>query len=101
MQRFSKTDCAILFALMVVAASAVRAEADDAPRVSFVREVAPILVGKCQGCHGSKTAESNYRLDAFKLMMTAGDFGMPPVTANNLDESELHRLITSEDPDER
>ena len=101
MQRFTKTFCALLFARMVVEAFTVRAEADDAPRVSFVREVAPILVSKCQGCHGSKTAESNYRLNTFESMMKSGDFGMPPVTANNLDESEYHRLITSEDPDER
>jgi DNA-binding beta-propeller fold protein YncE len=101
MQRFAKTDCALLFALIVIAAMGARLEAADAPRVSFVREVAPILVGKCQGCHGPKTAESSYRLDTFEAMMKAGDFGMPPVTANNLDESEFHRLITSDDPDER
>jgi WD40 repeat protein/mono/diheme cytochrome c family protein len=101
MQHFSKTLCALLTAEIMLNASAVRIEADEARPVSFVRQVAPILVGKCQGCHGSKTAESNYRIDTFQLLMTAGDFGMPPVTANNLDESEFHRLITSEDPDER
>jgi hypothetical protein len=102
MQRFAKTDFALLFALIVIAAWEVQAEAADERRqVSFVRDVAPILIASCEGCHGPDTAESNYRLDTFELMMRAGNFGMPPVTANNLDDSEFHRLITSEDPHER
>ena len=101
MHPFALTIYAFSFAGLVVGAAVARAEADNAPRVSFVRDVAPILVGKCQGCHGPKTAESNYRLDTFELMMQAGDFGLPPITANSLDESEFHRLITSEDPEER
>ena len=79
-----------------------RAEPGEAPpEVSFIRDIAPILVGKCQSCHGTKTAESNYRVDTFDGLMTPGDFEMAPVTAGDLDESEFHRLITASDPDER
>lgn len=92
---------ALSFAGFVIDGAAARGESNDAPRVSFVRDVAPILVGKCQGCHGPKTAESNYRLDTFDLMMQPGDFGLPPVTAGSVDESEFHRLITAENPEER
>jgi DNA-binding beta-propeller fold protein YncE/mono/diheme cytochrome c family protein len=101
MHRIALTIYAFSFAGFVIDATAARGESESAPRVSFVRDVAPILVGKCQGCHGTKTAESNYRLDTFDLLMQPGDFGLPPVTAESLDESEFHRLITSEDPDER
>ena len=101
MHRIALTIYAFSFAGFVVGATVTRGESESVPRVSFVRDVAPILVGKCQGCHGTKTAESNYRLDTFELMMQAGDFGLPPITANSLDESEFHRLITSEDPEER
>ncbi len=77
--------------------------ADDlsAKPVSFVREVAPILVVECQACHGPKTAESKYRLDSFEALMTPGDFGSAPITAGSLDESELYQLITDEDPHSR
>lgn len=79
-----------------------RAGADDVARpTSFVREVAPILVAKCQACHGQKTAESAYRLDSFEALMRPGDFGSPPITAGKLEESEIHRLITAEDAEER
>jgi WD40 repeat protein len=66
-----------------------------------MREIAPILVAKCEACHGAKKAESNYRLDTFESLMRAGDFGLPPVTAGDLENSELHRLITAEDAVER
>lgn len=72
-----------------------------AKAVSFIREVAPILVGKCQACHGPKTAESNYRLDTFELMMKPGEFGTAPVTTGKLDDSGLYHLITAEDSHER
>lgn len=101
MHPFAMTIYAFSFAGFVIDATVSRGESESVPRVSFVRDVAPILVGKCQGCHGTKTAESNYRLDTFELMMQAGDFGLPPVTAGSLDESEFHRLIISDDPEER
>lgn len=101
MHRIALTIYAFSFAGFVIDPTVARGESENAPRVSFVRDVAPILVGKCQGCHGTKTAESNYRLDTFDLLMQAGDFGLPPVTAGSLDESEFHRLIISDDPEER
>ena len=55
-------------------AAARVAEGDPPKPVSFIREVAPILVGACQACHGPKTAESNYRLDTFEMLMRAGRF---------------------------
>jgi WD40 repeat protein len=69
--------------------------------VSFVRDVAPILRHHCEACHGAKTAESNYRLDSFELMMKPGEHVLPPFTAGNFDESEAYRLITAKDADER
>ena len=77
------------------------AEGDPTKPVSFIREVAPILVGACQACHGPKTAESNYRLDTFEKLMRPGDFGTAPVTAANLDDSEIYQLITEDDPHAR
>ena len=82
--------------------SPLNAQENKAPTaVSFIRDVAPILVGKCQACHGTKTAESNYRLDTFEKLMQPGDFEMAPVTAGDLEDSEFHRLIVSEDAEER
>ncbi|NOZ38734.1 MAG: hypothetical protein GXP24_00735 [Planctomycetes bacterium] len=93
---------AIAFFVIFANWRSLGAEESESPaEVSFIRDVAPILVGKCQSCHGAKTAESNYRLDTFEKLMQFGDFEMAPVTAGNLDDSEFHRLITAEDEEER
>lgn len=92
---------ALLYAsLAAVSAMAVAGER-GLQSVSFVREVAPILVARCQACHGPKAAESNYRVDSFNALIQSGDHGSPPIIAGDVDESELYRLITSESADER
>ena len=90
-----------ILALFAISLPAYAQQSESPAAVSFIRDVAPILVGKCQSCHGAKTAESNYRLDTFEHLMHAGDFEMAPVTAYDLDDSEFHRLITAEDEEER
>ena len=34
------------------------------PRIDFVRDIQPILVASCQGCHGAKAQMGQLRLDA-------------------------------------
>jgi hypothetical protein len=99
--RLTNTIYRLAFCLLLLCCGQVSAEDGGVKPVSFVREVAPILVGKCQACHGPKTAESNYRLDTFELMMKPGDFGVVPISAGKLDDSEIHRLISAEDSHER
>jgi WD40 repeat protein len=89
------------FLAIAMASTTANAEDSDGAPISFLREVAPILVGKCQACHGPKTAESNYRLDTFASLLQPGDFGTAPITAGDPEESELYRLITAEDAHER
>jgi mono/diheme cytochrome c family protein len=69
--------------------------------ISFRRDIAPLLVQKCQACHGPDKAESSYRVDTFAHLKTAGDNELAPFTAGKPDDSELLRLIASEDKDER
>jgi hypothetical protein len=94
MMRHSLTLC--FAASLLISASA---RADDP--VSFVGDIAPILVRNCQACHGSQKAESGYRADTFERLTKPGDFEVPPITPGDLDESELYRLISSDDADER
>lgn len=78
---------------------AVGAGADDA--VSFRRDVAPILLARCQACHGPRKSESGYRVDTYAHAMAAGDSDAPGFSREGLDESEAFRRITSDDEDER
>lgn len=101
MKNPTKTLVTAILAILAFSLPTRSEEGETFATVSFIREVAPILVGKCQSCHGAKTAESNYRLDTFEKLMQAGDFEMAPVTAGDLDDSEFHRLIIVEDDEER
>ena len=76
-------------------------DAHGEAEVSFRRNVAPILVKRCISCHGEKRAESEYRLDTIEHLLRAGDHDIAPVTPGDVDDSELYRLITAEDADER
>lgn len=98
----STTFSCLALAVTAVGISPAARPQDNVPQnVSFIRAVAPILVSKCMACHGNKVAESNYRLDTFALMMQSGDFGTPPITPRELENSELYRLITTDDPEAR
>ena len=74
--------------------------ATHAQQVSFRKQIAPILLTKCFGCHNVQTAEGAYRMDSFAQLSKAGDSDESPLVPGNL-ESELLRRITSDDEDER
>ncbi len=97
MRRHVTTIYPLFLAVLAIAPRCATAQGDPPKPVSFVREVAPILVGTCQACHGPKTAESNYRLDTFEMLMRPGDFGTAPITAGNLEDSGIYQLITADD----
>ncbi len=70
------------------------------PQVSFVRQVAPILVKKCLACHGPRQPKSNYQVTSYQLLLQEGDFGSPPVVPGKPEESMLYLLIAEEDDPE-
>ena len=69
--------------------------------VSFNTDVLPILSDKCFHCHGpdATNQDSEFRLDTREHAIAdlGGYFGVSP---GDLDESELHRRIRTEDADQ-
>src|SRR5687768_18406205 len=94
----------IYLALIGFATLAPEARADEEKKsegVSFSRDVAPILVKHCQACHGDKEPKGGYQLYTFELLSKPGGSDAPPVTAQKLEASEIYRLITIDDKDQR
>jgi hypothetical protein len=93
----------MLCRLLLVLASAflTRLAAHAAEPVSFRRDVAPILAGQCQGCHGAEKAKGNYRVDTFARLTAAGESRAAPVTAGDPTRSSLYRLVATADEDDR
>ena len=80
MNFYFSTSAYIFFGILSVAAK------QDA--VSFRADIAPVLVQKCQSCHGPKKAKGKYRLDTFSHAIKPG-------------AEELFYRITTDDEDER
>ncbi len=92
--------CGFALPCFALSAFATRAVADDAP-VSFSKQIAPMLVSKCQACHGATEAESGYQVDNYNLVIKPGDSESPSITPGKSDESELFARISSDDADVR
>jgi hypothetical protein len=91
----------VLIAWLLSAAWSVRAADSNGSRVSFVRDVAPILAAKCLGCHNAEKAKGNYRLHTFDALLKPGDGEERPVVPGNPAMSRLHQLLVTADEDER
>lgn len=68
--------------------------------VSFVRDIAPVLVKQCQGCHGPKKVKGGYRVDTFSHLLKAGKSDAPAIVVGRPTESELFLRLTTKDEDD-
>ena len=70
--------------------------------IDFNRDIRPIISDKCYKCHGpdAKNQKSDFRLDT-REQAIADLGGYAGVTPGNLDQSDLHHLIRSDDKSER
>lgn len=86
---------ALCLSLMTLVASSLFAD-----ELSFNRDVRPILSDRCFHCHGpdAENQESEFRLDS-RENATADLGGYAGIVPGDLDESELHARIRSEDDD--
>ncbi|MDG1324717.1 MAG: DUF1553 domain-containing protein [Opitutales bacterium] len=68
-------------------------------KVNFNQEIRPILSDKCYKCHGpdSKNQKSEFRLDSYE-QATTNHYGVIGLTPGNLEDSEIHWRIHSDDP---
>ncbi len=71
--------------------------------VDFTRDVRPILADKCFQCHGPDAGQrkGKLRLDSRRDATAPAASGSPAIVPGKLDESELYRRITADDPEER
>jgi len=93
--------CGYALCLMAAALLALAPAVAHAEDVRFTTQVAPILVQKCQGCHGPDKAKGHFRVETFERLMKPGDVGAAPVTPGKPEQSELFLRITSSDPEKR
>jgi len=69
--------------------------------VSFSREIAPILLAKCDTCHNTQKAKGGYRIETFELIMQGGKSKEPSIVPKKPEQSRLYKLLTAADSDDR
>ena len=77
------------------------APADPRTRISFNRDIRPILSDKCFACHGpdSGNRQAGLRLDVAEQASAELDSGSRAIVPESVDASELVARIISTDPD--
>jgi len=80
---------------LLIAAVLVASMHSANAEVSFVREIAPIILKRCVGCHGEKINLGGYRANTFEYLMKRSGSGALPVKPGDPDRSALFRLIST------
>ena len=65
--------------------------------ISFRKDIAPLLVQRCLGCHDNRKSEGRYALHTFEMLLKPGDSGVDPVVSHKPDESYLLEKIAETD----
>ena len=62
--------------------------------VSFSRDIAPIVLKRCAGCHGERANLGGYRAHTFQSLMRAGESGQAAIVAGKPDDSVFFQRIS-------
>ena len=107
------TPTTLRIGLMVLGLTAFRARAamtgesaetdssnPESQQIDFVKQIQPILRGRCHECHGPDSQEAGLRLDFRKAAFEGGDNGKVIVPGKS-GESLLYRTVLGEDEDSK
>jgi len=72
-----------------------------ARKVSYYRDVRPILQANCQGCHQPAKAKGGYVMTEFKRLLAGGENEGAAVVAGHSDQSSILKMVTPKDGEVR
>ncbi|MCC6510589.1 MAG: DUF1553 domain-containing protein, partial [Pirellulaceae bacterium] len=67
---------------------------EEPAKLSYARDIAPLLRDKCQGCHQPAKPQGRYEMTSFTRLLAGGESGSPAIVPGKPDESYLVELIT-------
>ena len=72
------------------------ASASKDQKVSYDKQIRPILQAQCQGCHQPAKRGGDYVMTSFDLMLKGGESGDRAIVPSQPGESHLVEMITPE-----
>jgi len=91
--------CWLLVGHVGVLSAQDRLPSPFAGKVSYEKDIAPLLSKHCASCHGDKTQESGLRVDKKVSLLEGGDSGEPSLQPGKSAESFLIQLVAGLDED--
>src|ERR1022692_2530647 len=75
--------------------------AQTAPKISYYRDVRPILQANCQGCHQPAKAKGGYVMTNFKGLLAGGDTEGAAIVSEHADQSSMLKMVTPQNGEAR
>src|SRR5437879_5054943 len=76
-------------------------EAKPAAKVSYYREIRPILQANCQGCHQPAKSKGGYVMTDFKRLLAGGDNEGAAIVPAHPEKSAILKMVTPQDGEVR
>ena len=90
-----------LLGALVASSVSLRAEIKPTGKVSYYRDVRPILQANCQGCHQAAKAKGGYVMTDFKRLLAGGDSEGAAVVVKHPEQSAILKMVTPQDGEVR
>src|ERR1051326_1936254 len=71
------------------------------PKVSYYRDVRPILQANCQGCHQPAKSKGGYVMTDFKRLLSGGDSEGAAIVPSHPEQSSILKMVTPQDGEVR
>src|SRR2546423_1185992 len=90
----------LFLALALAGIHELKAESKPA-KVSYYREIRPILQANCQGCHQPAKSKGGYVMTDFKGLLGGGDSEGAAITPEHPEKSAILKMTTPQDGEVR
>jgi mono/diheme cytochrome c family protein len=84
-----------------IAAESKETDSKEVSKISYYREIRPILQANCQGCHQPAKAKGGYIMTEFKRLLSGGDTEGAAIVVAHPEKSALLKMITPQDGEVR
>jgi len=88
-------------AAAVVAQTQLTAPPQASAKISYYRDIRPILQANCQGCHQPAKSKGGYVMTSFKGLLAGGETEGTAVVPEHANKSSILKMITPENGEAR